>query len=74
MVKVAVTVERSSPGGQWKLTAGPDEDVAGQIAKARGESVARGGGDGCLLVISTEGIEKRWKIGPASAAPKAKVK
>jgi hypothetical protein len=71
MPKLALAIESDGPG-KWKLVAGPSEDVASVIAHAKGESVKRGGGEASMLVLSTNGIEKRYKIGPVVA--KAKVK
>lgn len=70
MKKVAVTIEKHEPAGQWHMVGGPTEDVAGQIALAKSQAVARGAGEGTLLVISTVGLEKRYKVGPAPAKGK----
>ena len=63
MRKVAIAIE-SAGGSAWKVADGPSENVTEVLANARAESVKRGGGDGFLLVISTSGLEKRYKVSP----------
>lgn len=73
MPKIAIAIESDAPG-QWKLTRGPSEDVTDVLAYARAQSVLRGGGEASLLVLTTNGLEKRYKIGPALPTTKAKGK
>jgi len=71
MPKVAIAIEQPGPLSAWSVVSGPSDDVAGILATARAESVARGNGDGVLMVLSSTGIEKRYKIGPkAQTNPK----
>lgn len=68
MRKVAVTIEQHGLGGQWKLVAGPTEDVAALIESAKTISGKRGRGENTLVVLTTLGVEKVYKLG--AEAPK----
>lgn len=72
MRKIAVMIE-SDAAGQLTLAGGPTEDVASILSAAKEFVRTRGGGAGQLLVLTTSGLEKRFKIGPEKQI-KSKVK
>ena len=73
MRKIAIAIE-SDPSGNLKVVGGPSTDVASVTAFVKSESVSRGNGDNEIVLLTTNGIEKRFKIAAIVKSEKSKAK